>query len=419
MWTRRTCFGLLLAALAALSPSRSRAEDEPKPEDVKVVTLGKSKLGLYGFLRLDTLYDTDRPNTIQTPVFVLSPDLNPPQGLAAGRSSFSMHPRLSRFGVDLEAPAIKGLNDATLGGKLEIDFYNLPASPTSLNSNSREFLRLRHAWLELTWGRFSLLAGQREDVLSPLTPIVNNDLVMWGAGNLGDRRPQLRVEYVAGGLAFTGMAGVTGAVDNQNLDGPTNAFFDGEASGIPTFQARIGFTFDGPATGKKAAVGIWGHRAEEELDSGSTFANGRSEFDSRALGADLSLPLPGRVLIKAEAWTGENLDDVRGGIFQGVVNGEEIESRGGWVEVHLTATPWWTPIVGLSLDDPESEFLPVLTPTTNPGPDKNVVAYLANRMRWGSLELGADYLRWRTEFAGSGVRDGQDHRYNGFLAYHF
>lgn len=409
----------LIFAFAALALGQAaQAAPETEAEDGRVVTLGKSKLTFYGFLRLDAVLDSDRPNNIQIPGFILSPDLLPPQGPAAGERDFTMHPRLTRFGLDLEAPPITGLGNPQLSGRLEIDFYNLPVSPTSLNSNSREFLRLRHAWAKLDWGTFSLLAGQREDVISPLFPTVNNDLVMWGAGNLGDRRPQLRPELKSGRVTLTGMIGVTGAVDSQNLEGAANNFFDGEASGVPTLQVRAGYTFDGPASGKKSAVGVWAHWARERLDVDTTFPNGEDEFTSDCVGADLSLLLHPKLWIKSEIWSGKNLDDVRGGIFQGVIGGEEIEARGGWAEVGFPLG-WWTPSVGFSIDDPDDEHLPVLTATTNPGQDKNTIWYVANRMRWGAFEVGADYLHWETRYAGSGVRDGVDHRVNSFVAYHF
>lgn len=411
-----------IAAAAWLAAPAVQAQPEAEPgksEDTRVITVGKSRINFYGFLRLDVIVDSDRPNSIQIPGFILSPDLNAPLGTAAGKSDFSMHPRLTRFGFDLEGAPVKGMNDAKLAGKLEIDFYNLPSSPTSLNSNSREFPRLRHAWLKLDWPGFSLLAGQREDLISPLAPTVNNDLVMWGAGNLGDRRPQVRAEVKSGAVSIAAMAGVTGAVDNQNSDASGNAFYDGEASALPTLQGRIGVGFDGPAAKKKSAIGVWAHTAREELDATATFANGRREFKSHAVGADLNLFLTSGLWLKAEAWTGKNLDDVRGGIFQGVVGGHEIEAKGGWAELGFVLSPVWTSILGISIDDPESEFLPRKTDTANPGQDKNLVWYIGNRARWGAVEMGADYLRWRTEFAGEGVSDGVDNRFNMFMAYHF
>ncbi len=50
------------------------AAQEPKPaqaEPPKTLTKEKSALTFYGFLRLDIIYDTDRPNNTQIPMTIL------------------------------------------------------------------------------------------------------------------------------------------------------------------------------------------------------------------------------------------------------------------------------------------------------------------------------------------------------------
>jgi hypothetical protein len=99
-----------------------------------------------------------------------------------------MHPRSTRFGVDYSGPKVPGLGDADLSGKLELDFENG-------GSESRQIIRIRHAYLQLAKNDVSILAGQSWDVFSPLFPTVDNDTLLWNAGNLGDRRPQFRFSY--------------------------------------------------------------------------------------------------------------------------------------------------------------------------------------------------------------------------------
>jgi hypothetical protein len=101
---------------------------------------------------------------------------------------------------------------------------------------------MRHAYASLKWDDFSILAGQTSDLISQYFPSVNPDFVMWGAGNLSDRRPQVRAEWAPklglGSLLVQGEVGLTGADDNRDLDG--NGIRDGEASGVPTVQGRLG-----------------------------------------------------------------------------------------------------------------------------------------------------------------------------------
>jgi hypothetical protein len=144
-----------------------------------------NKIKLYGFLRLDMDFDSQHPNNTQIPFFIISPDVRA-NGTTNG--DYSIHPRLTRFGIDYTGPQIAKLGNAKLTGKLETDFENG-------GTESRQIIRIRHAYLRLDWKEASLLAGQTWDIVSPLFPSVNSDSLMWNAGNVGDRRPQVRVAY--------------------------------------------------------------------------------------------------------------------------------------------------------------------------------------------------------------------------------
>jgi hypothetical protein len=76
-------------------------------------------LEVYGQIRADVIYDDSRPDAAQTPTFIRSE--------APGeedRSSFTMHPRLSRLGVNFQGPVLDRLAAAVVSGKLELDFQN-------------------------------------------------------------------------------------------------------------------------------------------------------------------------------------------------------------------------------------------------------------------------------------------------------
>ena len=90
---------------------------------------------------------------------------------------------MTRFGLNLGGGEVEAIGSPKLTGRIEVDFYGGPAS------DSRNMFRMRHAWTKLQWGNFLLLAGQTSDLISPLYPSVNADMLMWGTGNLADRRP--------------------------------------------------------------------------------------------------------------------------------------------------------------------------------------------------------------------------------------
>lgn len=390
------------------------AREAGSPPAMTGLTSKGSKFKLYGFLRLDAMYDDSRMNNTQLPAYVLSEDPTAPPGTGVGpdanQSDFTMHPRLTRLGLDFDGGAVKSLDGSKVAGKLEIDFYGG-------GSESRAGVRMRHAYLTLAGDEWQLLAGQTQDLIAPLNPAVNNDFVMWGSGNLGDRRPQVRFEFdpklECGQLFFQGMAGLTGAIDPKDLDaGGTygNGFRDGETSGRPTLQARAAFRY--PTTEKSnLEIGVWGHDAREDPD---TTIAGRHRFKSHALGMDASVPLVGDALwIKGEYFQGENLTDVRGGILQGVntTTGDEIHARGGWAELGFKASGTSTLYLGYAFDDPDEDDL------GTGGRDKNKVWYGAVRFNFDPIEVGIEYLNWTTEYVG--FDDGTANRIGAYISYKF
>jgi hypothetical protein len=374
-----------------------------------------SLIKFYGILRIDAIFDDSTPNNTQTIGFVRPEDPTIPGGADKDDEDLTIHPRLTRFGLDLDGGTVKDLHDAKLTGKLEVDFYN---NALQTQAESRAALRMRHAWLQLDWGKGQFLGGQTNDLIAPLWPIVNPDLVNWGAGNLGDRRPQFRytralAESEESKASLAGMAGLTGAIDNQNLD--TDGIRDGEASAWPTLQVRGAWAF----LKKKAEVGVWGHYARESVET--AVAGEDDRFTSSAIGLDVHVPYKD-VYVKAEAFRGHNLDDVRGGIFQGVdpVTGEEVQSQGGWLEVGWKVKPTMTVAGGFSQDKVDSGDIAnygAYAPTAIGARERNRVVYAAVNFNYDPVEFGFHYLRWSTQF--KGARGGLDNRFQFFIAYNF
>lgn len=381
-----------------------------------------SRFQLYGFLRLDAYHDDSRPNNITLPSYIRSEDPNAPVGFRAPRneSDFTMSAKLTRLGLNFTGPKVGGLGDAQVLGKLETDFYN------TSTTDSREALRIRVAYLQLKWNEFSLYAGQMWDVISPLQPIVNPDNVMWNAGNLGDRRPQLRGDYTLGEKTkfdFQGMIGETGAIDGQDLDPATssgNGYLDGNQSGVPTLQARAAVITPIADWNKNLEFGVWVHRAKEETD---VPVGAAAHFNSSAYGIDFSVPVYQDVVwFKTELWAGRNLGDVRGGILQDVnsVTGEEIYSQGGFAEVG-----WQLPgdsfkpvkaYAGYSWDNPENSDLSPNS-ATNAARTRNSIWYAALRFDFKPISFGLDYLHWVTSY--QSFHNGTDNRLQAYIAYAF
>lgn len=225
----------LVLAITVVGPPALAQEAEPETDFLTWEDLlGKgSRLQFYGFLRADAQYNDSRFNDPQIPGFVQSEDPNAPPSIGADKddSEFTLHARLTRFGANVTGPPVDGLGNPAVTGAVEVDFYNIGLG----DSDSRSALRMRKAYVDLAWDRWSLRAGQDWDFISPLYPAVNADLVMWGAGNTGDRRPQVRLQYDApGGFRGTFGLGLSGAVAGATAE---NGLRSGENSGEPMVKS--------------------------------------------------------------------------------------------------------------------------------------------------------------------------------------
>jgi hypothetical protein len=101
-----------LTPAAVREPAKSApAPQAAAPELVKwnEVVAGGSRFKLYGFLRLDLMYDSQRPaGNPQSPFFIASPDAT---GNRKGAENFSLTPRLTRLGIDYTGPRIAALRN--------------------------------------------------------------------------------------------------------------------------------------------------------------------------------------------------------------------------------------------------------------------------------------------------------------------
>ncbi len=380
-----------------------------------IISKGNS-LKFYGFIRLDVIHDDSKTDNAQIPFYVLSEDVS-----AGGKQDdavYTMHPRLSRLGIDFKGSEIPHLFNGMVSGKFEMDFQNRVPGVSDPNSGveSRAFPRIRHMFLKLSWDKFFIMGGQNWDIISPLMPSVSNDTLMWNAGNTGDRRPQLRIGYETKELSLAGGAALTNAVDRKDLD--TNGIRDGEDSAVPHLQGRVAYAFATPWAGdKKTGIGIWGAYLWED-------ANTSGKYTGNIIGLDFSIPLAEKLSVRGETWSGQNLSDLRGGIGQGVntTAKKEIGSSGGWIEM-LYSLPANSIAVGYTVDDPNDNDLPnsnTITPggTTADGRTKNQAYYIAERFKPGrGVEVGIDYIYWQTDY--KTLKNGIDNRINMVFQYNF
>jgi hypothetical protein len=356
---------------------------------------------LYGYLKFDAAYDTSRIENGNYAQWVESENPN------NNDDQFNMTANQSRFGMKINGPDGEAMKTS---GRVEVDFYG------GGTAENKAHLMMRHAYMKLDWpeSRFNIIAGQTSDVISPLLPSTVNYSVCWWTGNIGYRRPQIRLTkelgFETGGyLKLEGA--LTRTIGRDSITGTDS----GEDAGIPTFQGRASITL--PMLGaQEATIGLSGHWGEEEYD---IELDGQDrEFKTWSLNLDYTQPICSKVQIKAELFTGENLNAYLGGIGQGVTTTaglnqyEEVGSKGGWIAASLG--PWGNKRfnVGVAMDDVDRGDVNDDDRTLNRSVFGNVNCAL-NKQTDVAFELS----HWRTEYRGPG--DGESLRAQMALIYKF
>ena len=237
-------------------------------------------------------------------------------------------------------------------GVVEADFYG-----GGVENKSNPMIR--HAYGEVSWPAWDLaiLGGQTWDVMGPLNPSTLNVNVLWGAGNIGYRRPQLRVTK---GVEIGGVRVELAAAAVRTISQTATPFVNdnGADAGFPTGEARLGVAI--PSwTKQKVVLGLGGHIGQEEWDSGKT--GNPVYFRSWSAVIDLTMPVCETLLLKGEGWMGENLASYNAGVYQGIAGiglgkplskWETIRATGGWMALSAGPYKFWKFNAGTSLDDP-------------------------------------------------------------------
>jgi hypothetical protein len=367
-----------LAAQQARELAAKAAEAAPKTKTAKASDSSKPTIELYGYVKLDASYDDSTVAAGNFARWVTSPSAIEPH------DHFNMTARQTRLGMRIGRARDGNL---IVKGRVEIDFYGG-------GSENKNQPMLRHGYAEIDWPEkgLNLKAGQTSDLISPLVPTTINYPVAWWAGNIGYRRPQLRVTKTikTGGASSVSLAAAISRSIGDDF-GRLEPGDSGADSGLPTVQIAVSRQFS--ISGNSSSVGISGHFGKEELHErlGETVP----KFDSWSAGIDFSLPLSSKTRFKGELWSGQDLDDYLGGIGQGInrATGESIESKGGWIAIESKPGPKSFIGLGTSMDDPNDDNLVAGSRSKN---SSIWINYLRNVRSY--LRTGIEVSHWATDY---------------------
>ncbi len=267
---------------------------------------------------------------------------------------------------------------------------------------------MRHAFIKLDWpeDRFHIIGGQTSDVISPLNPSTLNYSVAWWAGNIGYRRPQIRLtkSYALSDSVDLKLEGALARNIGTDAFGVTES---GEDSGQPMYQGRTSLTFP-MLSYKPTTVGLSGHWGKEKFDTNS------NKFETWSLNLDVTQPINEWLSFKGELFNGENLNQFLGGIGQGINTDTsgEISSKGGWIAASLGPWDKWRFNTGFSMEDVDRDDLNNGDRTLNSSIFGNMI-YSLNK----NTDVGLEISRWRTDYKNAG--DGNDLRLQSSLVYKF
>jgi hypothetical protein len=340
---------------------------------------------LYGYFKFDAAYDDARVNTGNYAAWVES------QAVHEKDDEFNATANQTRLGLTITGTTPGEMKPS---GTLEVDLYG------NGTAENKPGLLVRHAYAQLDFPGpdLSIIAGQTSDLVSPLNPSTLNYTVMWWNGNIGYRRPQLRITEK---LKFDSVGVELAAAGTRNI-GHDNGAFDpgdtGEDSGLPGAQWRAALSLP-LLTDKPTVLGVSGHWAREEWDrdASDTFYYRTSS----SVNLDLTLPLVGWLAVKGEAFQGKNLDSLLGGIGQGInaTTGEEIHSKGFWAAASIRPTiqalSAWELNIGAGVDDPDNEDLAVGSRS------RNLSEFVNLSYDFGKgVSVGAEFMHMETDYLG-------------------
>ena len=342
---------------------------------------------LYGYLKTDAAYMGARANSNDAPCYMLSPSA---AGVFKHDGQFSMTARQSRLGLFIDGPKVEGWD---VRGRIEADFYN---GVNAEVDETRTTPRLRLAYIEISKPETLIRVGEDWDVAAPLNPDTINYGILNYGGNLGYRRVQARLtQRIALDAEKKYLWIVEGSINRpQGEGGGTD---EGVDSGLPLLEGRTALRFPG-WTKQPIEVGLSGSWSKEEYDSATV--NAVHSFASWSANADWSVPLTEQWSWKGEFFTGRNLDQLMGGINQGV-NGalwRGIRDTGGWTQLSFSPTDKWTFNGGIGIDNPCDGDLSATMRSYNHIIYANVIYKISKQLQVGLevSDLKTDYIQQRT-----------------------
>lgn len=197
------------------------------------------KFKFYGQIRTDFYYNSRANEETVDGLFYMYPKdkVRDPEGNDLNSTPNSnFYTLYSRLGVDVAGPK---LGTAKTSAKVEVDFRG--------TGTSYSVIRLRHAYLNLDWGKSALLLGQNwHPLFGDVSPQILN-LSVGAPFQPFSRAPQIRYRYTNKNFQLTGAAVWQSQYTSQGPEGKTHKYL--KQSCIPEFYVGADYKNGGLLAG--------------------------------------------------------------------------------------------------------------------------------------------------------------------------
>jgi hypothetical protein len=307
----------------------SKLEDQYQ---TKVESASKYRVRLSGIVLMNLFSNRGTTDNQDVPSLVYGPN--------QGNGNFGATLRQSEIGLEAFGPMLAG---AKTSANLQADFAG--GFPSTWNGVNSGIFRLRIASARMDWAHTSVVVGQDDLFISPLSPTSFASLAVPAfnyAGNLWAWTPQVRIEHR---FELSDSQNITiqgGILDNLTGEFPADPYFRaptaGESSGQPAYGTRTAWTTS--VFGKPLTLGAAGYYGRQNWGFGHN-------VDGWAGMTDWDIPLTQRLSLSGEFYRGRGVGGIGGGISRSVlflgkpglsstaVRG--LDSRGGWSQVKFRA----------------------------------------------------------------------------------
>jgi hypothetical protein len=305
---------------------------------------------------------------------------------------FNISPGNTILGVDIKWPKI---GKWEINGKVDIDLRG----PTPLRANNIFAPLFINVYGEAKTERYRLMAGQSEDLTSPLfSNSLNTYPFSYLPGKLGFFRPQVRFETyqpIGGGFTLIYKGAIAQAIQTFQVGDEVV----GDQAGLPDGQSRLALGYGKPDRRDRYQrrpfeLGVSGHIGKRQgTRLGLLFTE--RKFTTWSGDIDLSFKIGRKLRFNAEFFTGSVLGDYAGGIFQtfNPLRFVSIRATGAWAQLTYDIADKWQVNAAYGRDDPLNRDLAVAQRSLNESGFVNFYYRITPRL-WVATELS----RWRTDW---------------------